>query len=290
MKRITALLASTHIDQHNEAFAVSALQAIVDQVNAAYIPLGLEHDPRIPPVGRVVSAEIEETRDGEFAVVGVMELFEEGDKLPFGGGLRRALVRFCESEAVVVIDDRAFMSSEDQALIEEVRAVLNAERVTETKKSLVPIAVLTLALKLAGTGLMSGVFAKIGGDSWSALKPKLKKLFARKRDTPAQILNLAFTIVVSGEPRLIEVVLSDPAASDIDSIGPLALEEAIATANIEIVRAPYLVRIVFAYSALAGLQLQFAVASSGVPVLFAGSLPPIPQLKGLSVGGSDADA
>ena len=89
---------------------------------------------------------------------------------------------------------------------------------------------------------------------------------------------------------MIEVILSDPDEADVDSLRPTVLDEAITAASTEIARAPYLIRFVFSYTVAAGLQLQFAVASNGAPVMFAASAPPLPGLKGLSVGGPEADA
>jgi len=72
---------TSHVDKHSEKMALSALEDLVDLVNKQYTPMGIEHDPRIPPVGRVLSAHIEELEDGEFAVDGIAEVFEEGELL-----------------------------------------------------------------------------------------------------------------------------------------------------------------------------------------------------------------
>ena len=58
---------------------------MVDQVKTAYIPMGIEHDPRIPPLGRVITAEITHLPDGEYALDAKVEVFEEGDVVPLTG-------------------------------------------------------------------------------------------------------------------------------------------------------------------------------------------------------------
>src|SRR6266571_15652 len=105
MKIATARFASTHVDKQGEALALEALHDMVQQINSCYLPMGLEHDPRVPPIGRVSSAQVVRLEDGEWAVDGDVEIFEEGDHIPFGVDARRAAVSFCDAEGIVVIDD-----------------------------------------------------------------------------------------------------------------------------------------------------------------------------------------
>ncbi|HEY9152739.1 MAG TPA: hypothetical protein VIN60_07630 [Anaerolineales bacterium] len=74
---------TTHIDKHNERFAPSALDDFVRSINQQYMPMGVEHDPRIPPIGRILSAHIEELEDGEYAVDGIAEMFESDKDIEF---------------------------------------------------------------------------------------------------------------------------------------------------------------------------------------------------------------
>ncbi len=83
MKKVSAILATTHVDRHNEAFAVSALEGMVESLNRSYLPVGVEHDPRVPPIGRVISAEVRKRDDGEFEVAAEIEMFEPGDRVSF---------------------------------------------------------------------------------------------------------------------------------------------------------------------------------------------------------------
>ena len=68
MKTLTARVVTTHVDRHGDVVTLAALEDMVEQVKAAYIPMFIEHDPRIPPQGRVTSAEITPRGDGEFAI------------------------------------------------------------------------------------------------------------------------------------------------------------------------------------------------------------------------------
>jgi hypothetical protein len=57
------------------------LELLTASYNEYYLPLTLEHDIRKTPIGRVKSAIVERLDDGEFAVKGLVEMFEEGDTL-----------------------------------------------------------------------------------------------------------------------------------------------------------------------------------------------------------------
>src|SRR5689334_10627051 len=116
MKIVSAVLVTTHVDKHNEAFALSALKGIAEQLNRSYLPVGVEHDPRIPPIGRVISGEVREREDGEFEIFGQIEIFEAGDQIGLENGDRRTVVRYNHDDRVAVIDDRTFQNADDQGL------------------------------------------------------------------------------------------------------------------------------------------------------------------------------
>jgi hypothetical protein len=46
-----------------------------EQLRANPIPINIEHDPTMPPVGRVVGARLRELPDGELLLEGEEELF-----------------------------------------------------------------------------------------------------------------------------------------------------------------------------------------------------------------------
>jgi hypothetical protein len=187
-----------------------------------------------------------------------------------------------------VADDRAFRSIEDQEIISAIAADLGAQRETEAKKSVESIAVLTIGLLLKG--VVTGVGAKIGGEVWVKIRPKLASLFAKKRASPAQLLKFAIAVQVLDEERLIEVIVSDPQPQDLGAIRTEVLDQAIKSAVMEIERGPHLVRIVFEYSSATGLLLTYAVATSGQAVPYARALPEGLPHSAVSLGGVPDDA
>lgn len=70
------VISTTHLDLHNERMTKEALEGMVEQISNKSIPLNWEHNPLLPPIGRVVSALVEPTKDGEYALVGTIEVFD----------------------------------------------------------------------------------------------------------------------------------------------------------------------------------------------------------------------
>ena len=288
MKRVPARLSTTHVDRHNEALTVGALRGMIEHINAVYLPMTVEHDPRIAPIGRIASAYLTELEDGEFAVDGIIEFFEEADTFLPDEPLRSALVNFAKTEQLVVSADRAFASFEDQSSLHELATDLGALRETNAKKSVEPIAILGIAIKLAD-GIASGIGEKIGAEVWEKIRPKLAEFFNRKRDTPEQLLKFEITTFAGGRDRLVEVIVSNPTAEDFDALSLESIDDAVNEAIRRIRDSPAIVRVVFDHSRANGLQFLYGVASNGLPV---GTKirPYTGDVSGVSFGGRREDA
>jgi hypothetical protein len=113
-------LSTTHLDKQGERMSLQALQTMRDQTNEQIIPMGVEHDPRIPPQGRVLYAEIVELKDGEYALEGVAEIFDEDYSNIEEVGDREILIREFKENEFKIIADRSFRSEEKQQVLEEI--------------------------------------------------------------------------------------------------------------------------------------------------------------------------
>ena len=182
MKIAEAILATTHVDSHKDVIALSALQGAVEQVKQRIIPVLVEHDPRQPPLGRIVSSRVEQLADGHFALIGTMELFEPDDHIPLSDDPREIHIAEPAFHKITVICDRSYSEDADQSILEALVTQIGGVKEEYTKKALVPLSVLAIvvgtfgALKFAG-----GFLEKAGADTWDALRGKLKQLMSRKR-------------------------------------------------------------------------------------------------------------
>lgn len=135
---------TTHVDKHNERVPVDALDDFVNLVNQQYVPVGVEHDPRIPPIGRLISAQIEELPDGEFAVDGIAEIYEQGKEIEFKDDGREIPLELA-SDRIQISPDRSYFQPEDKELLLELQEIVKGEIRSSIKKALEPISILIIS-------------------------------------------------------------------------------------------------------------------------------------------------
>lgn len=81
MEREQIILSSTHIDLHGMKMTKESLDNAVGMINSERNPrLGLEHDMSLPPLGRIIDAEVIQGKDGEYYLVAYKEFFKNRQK------------------------------------------------------------------------------------------------------------------------------------------------------------------------------------------------------------------
>jgi hypothetical protein len=80
MKKISSIIATTHLDAHNEIISREALEDSAESVNKGNKPLlTIEHDVTIPPYGKMLTATVEKQDDGEYQLVAESEIFDDAE-------------------------------------------------------------------------------------------------------------------------------------------------------------------------------------------------------------------
>jgi len=256
---------TTHVDKHNERIDPDSLQDFVRSFNQQYIPVGIEHDPRIPPVGRVLSAHIKELEDGEFAVDGIAEIFEQGQEIEFkDDGREIPITEF--SERLKISPDRSYRKPEDQQLLEELKTLVDGQITPQLKKSDEPISLLIVAASFIAGGIAVGFLSKIGEDVWELFKTKLIKLMDRKRQEGQDCL-LAFEFTVRDGDQLLclKTILANPSQSDVNLFLQQGLKELDERTPRFFKHKYHLRKIVFEYKA-DKLHVIFGIRKDAVPV------------------------
>lgn len=86
MKR-RCILATTHVDRHNDRLTLGALESLAAQINSTRKPLvTIEHDLTIPPIGKMLSAWVESSDDGQYQLVVEQEIFEQAQAFVLSDG------------------------------------------------------------------------------------------------------------------------------------------------------------------------------------------------------------
>ncbi|MEN6370058.1 MAG: hypothetical protein ABFD77_10255 [Thermotogota bacterium] len=220
MKQYRCRLATTHVDLDGDRLALSGLEAMVRQIDAQHIPVGVEHDPRIPPAGRIASAELVELTDGDYAVDGVIEVFEAGDRPALETAKGCMPLQLTPSGKFAVLFDRGFRDEESRALVDAVGTALGVQPRPYIKKSLDPISVLTIGVGFALGAVATGFLRQLGEDSYATLKGRLAELFARQtgRREGTSILSLDVTVEKDGKRMVIQVLAENPGKGEIDAL------------------------------------------------------------------------
>lgn len=227
MKRLEAVIATTHVDSQGEKFTREALDSLIESISNSYIPVGIEHDPRIPPQGRISSGFIRERPDGEFEAVAIIELFEEYEPVILPDDPREIVMKRHKNTGWVISYDwtrRSF--DEDLADIIAIADIFATKPVYNVKKSADPISLLTIEGSVAPIiiggsvivgHILGGFFKEVGIDAWKALKTRLNSLFSRSKKRNGEHL-LSFNILseVEGAEIEVQIILTNPTPEDIE--------------------------------------------------------------------------
>lgn len=185
---------------------------MVDQANSSYIPFGVEHDPRIEPLGRIKKARLIPLPDGQCAVEGDIEFFDPQGTVPFAGSER--LVKLPSLEEPAIGYDRSYRDQENQKIIRDIAKVLGSKPKQEFKKSLDPVSLLEI-LGLFIIGQFTGGFLqKVGADAWDSVKSKLKTL--TKSGPRGQLISFHFYAEQQNRKVAVEVILTSPTPENIE--------------------------------------------------------------------------
>ena len=224
-----AVVATTHVDKHGERLTLSALESFAAQVRTSIIPVFFEHDPRQPPVGRTIAAEVRRRSDGEHELVLTFDLFDidaEGNRSdePVGIGRDREItIRNYPTDRVQVIWDRSYSSEADQELLRSLAGIGSPPMslVMENKKAVEPVSILTIGGVFVLGSIATGLLNKIGADALDAFKRRLSQIIGKKKaDTGEAVIRLQFAVSKPEETAVYDVSLfaTNPDDHDIDAL------------------------------------------------------------------------
>ena len=268
MKRLRGLMAGTRVDKHNERMSLESLTSMADTIRRRYIPIGVEHDPRIPPQGRVVSAEVVETPDGEHEIVGLMEVFEPGDLISYAEGGREVAINHVESERLFVMFDRSYQGVDEQRQLSEITTLVHGELREELKKAVEPVSLLTIAVAFVLGGIAKGFLEKVGEDLWETFKGRLKSLLARRAEPRQErLLSFRFTVKDDGRTVTVETILTNPSPDEIEAFLEVGLQWLDQVTSTYVKANPLMVKLVLEFDG-ERLRVLHGVRRDGAPLFF----------------------
>jgi hypothetical protein len=212
---------TTHVDLHGERVDPESLEPTAIGMNKRYLPLNVEHDVRIPPIGRIISTEVTQLQDGEYSLEGTIEIFEEADTLDVLAGDGRAVeIPHDDISTFRVEYDRSYETEDGHRLLLALRKLSpDSEYAPVAKKALEPVSTLIIAAGIFIFGsIAKGFFSKLGGELYDGLKNILRGHFGRSAGSATRILDLRFTAVYREDFVEVHVLLEDPTADALESL------------------------------------------------------------------------
>jgi len=265
MSILEAVIASTALDSQGERLSHEAILQLSDSVNSRLIPIGTEHDPRVPPQGRLRSCFVRERPDGELEAVAEMEFFESGQE-PLPADEREIPIHSAQNEQLVISYDWTHRDPSDRSDIEAIAELFGTRPAYEAKKAADPISIISLTGAFALGGIASGLFNKIGSDIWDTIKSKISRLTSKTGTRNGdQILIFRTLVEIDGSTREVETILTNPTTDQIELFlkqGASALDKVLPIYTKDV---PMLKRLVFEYRD-GEMQVSFGVLTDCRPV------------------------
>jgi hypothetical protein len=220
IKRIeTAIIATTHIDCHNERLTKEALEGMAEQISRKTIPINVEHNPLFPPIGKVVSASVKPTEDGEYALVATLEIFDEASfvnisdsilVMPPANAITIPEVTYKECLAPEELkielkyDPRNYSEEEVKLFASSTAKPISVKdqqigRKAFTPPSIIYLSLLTIPLYFFAKGFFTRLGERLAdrtadelADTYKSFKTKLIKLLKSRTQTDTPILLIDF--------------------------------------------------------------------------------------------------
>lgn len=220
MRKIEMIMATTHLDRQGDKLTLEALEQMADHVKSYYIPLTVEHDPRIPPIGRVENAFIRQNIDGEYELVGNIVIFEPEDNFETYSSDKEIILDQTKNNTIKLKYDINYRNQIDNAIFCEIKEKTGIKNQYVAKKAYEPISVITV---VAGTFIVGeiakGFMSRFSNDTYEIFKKCLKKLLIHKKENEKEkLLSIELSVLKNKQRFLIEIICTNPDDQDIDNI------------------------------------------------------------------------
>lgn len=203
---------TTHLDRHNERVQLETLEHVRRQITKEYITSGIEHDIRIPPVGRIISGKVVDLDDGESALEIVQEIWEEGDSLvALQGDGRSIRIQDQPESTFTVTVDRSFDNEDGRELVKDLMDIAGpqAKPQMQSKKAVEPVSTLIIYAGVFVVGaIATGFVNKLGQEMFTALKTRLSEHYPDS--TGEAILDFLFVAETKDHRLEVHVTITNP--------------------------------------------------------------------------------
>lgn len=215
MKNRYIPIASTGTSEFgNNVYTLSDLENLKALHERYIFPIGIQHDPRIVPQGRIISAEIRSLEGKEHFLQGEVEWFDVSLEALTDTGEKEIRIRtFAEP---TVLYDSHFKDAESQEIIYELSRLLKG-RAEEERKSENPfLSVLTIAASYPFGKIFKGFHDSFEKNGFKNFKAILDHLIIRKTKAEERIISFISSMAFGNQIIHAEILLTNPNPKTID--------------------------------------------------------------------------
>lgn len=217
-------IATTHHVSGHQSVSLDDLKQHLDTIDHAIVPVYSVHDPRIPPIGRVISGSITGLEDGEFALDVNVELFGE-DFIPKIGnsGDKRVAILHKPRENFGIWCNTIPSTPEKTGYVQEICNILGtwvSYRISNVLlQEELPIMVIGIGMLPFGY-IAATISRRLGHEQIHGLKENITRLFSTTEENQPESLLIFDLDVVDKQKRslVIEVIMTNPPEKDIESL------------------------------------------------------------------------
>jgi hypothetical protein len=221
MSRRSVRIATTHVVPDHPSMALEDLKQHLDTIDHVIIPVYSVHDPRKPPIGRVVSGVIEGLEDGEYALDVNVELFDPDFIPPPGAAVdkRVAIVNRTKGRFGIWCD-MFTIKSEIAVILQEISEILETPFSSRSSAGIMQddLPILIIGIGMLPFGFIADTFSRhLSVEKIHLLTQSLTHLYVSPGEFPADSLLIFDLDVTDRQQRslLIEVIMTNPDVKDI---------------------------------------------------------------------------
>lgn len=258
------ILASTAEKQDGSRLHLEDLQKIQILHSQYLFPIGVKHDPRIPPQARILKAEIKTNSAGEHVLEGEVEWFDKPvEELQTIENKEIRVRKFAEP---TIIYDSHFNETQMLELIYELKVLFNG-RAEEEKKTADPfLSELGIGASYPFGGIFKTFHDRMDRSQFKSFKGLMHHLIYRKTKAEEKLLSFQAGIHHGNQVFNVEVILTNPKPRQLTRFFEKDLKnlDSIVTKHYQPGRG--IRKLVYAYQDK-DIQLLYGVHKNGLPLV-----------------------
>ena len=231
MTRRSVRMATTHTFPDPPGITLDDLKRHLDIIGHVIIPVYSVHDPRQPPIGRVVSGLIVGLEDGEYALDVNVELFDPDFIPECGTSIDKRVVIVNKPDGKFGIwCDMTSLTPEKTEFLQDISKILGTRISSGSSTGILQeeLPTLVIGIGMLPFGYIADTFSRwLDLEKVQQLTGTLTRIYLPAGDPPPDSLLIFDLDVTDRQQRslLIEVIMTNPSQNDIESFFKWGLGE-----------------------------------------------------------------